>query len=113
MGFTRDPSSLTGFLEGGVEINTPAFVSWNKAEVAQGTDWGLGQGWQLNINAAGDELAFKSGSDTPWKLSSDGAMSITSLKLDILSSLPEVASYQLGEVVNVLGYLYVKQEDPS
>lgn len=72
MGFTRDPSSLTGFLEGGVEINTPAFVSWDRAEVAQGTDWGLGQGWQLNINASGTELAFKHGSDTPFKVSTSG-----------------------------------------
>jgi hypothetical protein len=118
MGFTRDPSSLSGFLEGGVEINAPAFVSWDRDVLAQGTDWGLGQGWQLNINADGSELAFKYGSEVPWKMTSDGeatmtSLATTSLKLTILSSLPDVAPYQLGEVVNVLGYLYVKQDDPS
>ena len=72
MGFTRDPSSLSGFLEGGVEINTPAFVSWDRGVVAQGTDWGLGQGWQLNINASGTELAFKHGSGSPLTLGTTG-----------------------------------------
>ena len=123
MGFTRDPSSLTGFLEGGVEINTPAFVSWDRDVLAQGTDWGLGQGWQLNINTDGSELSFKYGSEVPWKISTDGVATIPgliatnliadSLKLTLRSSLPDVASYQLGEVVNVLGYLYVNQDDPS
>ena len=118
MGFTRDPSSLSGFLEGGVEINTPAFVSWDRDVLAQGTDWGLGQGWQLNINTDGSELAFKYGSDVPWKITSAGdatmnTLTMTSLRLTILNSLPDVASYQLGEVVNVLGFLYVNQDDPS
>jgi hypothetical protein len=118
MGFTRDPSSLSGFLEGGVEINTPEFVSWDRDVLAQGTDWGLGQGWQLNINASGSELSFKYGSEVPFAITSDGEATLTTLamptlKLDILSSLPEAASYQLGEVVNVLGFLYVNQDDPS
>ena len=79
MGFTRDPSSLSGFLEGGVEINTPAFVSWDRDVAAQGTDWGLGQGWQLNINSEGPELAFKYGSGGAFSVDQDGAVDNTSL----------------------------------
>ena len=118
MGFSRDTTSLTGFVEAGVPVNNPAFATWDRDTLAQGTDWGLGQGWQLNINPSGTELSFKYGSEIPFAITSDGeatlnTLAMPSLKLDILSSLPEVASYQLGEVVNVLGYLYVKQEDPS
>jgi len=118
MGFTRDQSSLIDYIEDGVPVNNPDFVSWDADSVAAGMDWGLGNDWSLNVNADGTALTFEHGSTIPLTINNDGELSFDSLemasiKLTILNSLPDVTLYQLGEVVNVLGFLYIKQEDPS
>jgi hypothetical protein len=103
MAFTRESISTATYSEDGSTIKTPSFATWERDTVAAGMKWTLGEGWTIEVDAAGGSVSFLHKNVKKWEIDSQGSFHITGHRYLEQQAFP---ADEAGTLVNYQGTLY-------